>query len=413
MTVSTTLHRRRLLAGLGLSGLALTGIIPHGAAQHSPFATPTVAEATGSALDGPLGTLLAMVPLSLVESQTQGSFWTYSDIARQFESLGMTHSIDGPDTENEPFVDATYALAAMGNLFTFAMDEELAAAIGFRVLGLDQMLYIGNPPNQVQLFRAPFDAEQLVAAWQESGYEERVSDTGVSIWTIGPDREISPDHPIQRKALSEMNNLALVGDVIVASPALEHVEQVLTHIASDGASLLDEPLTGPAIATLPETIVSAMAIPASALGISPFEIEAVDAQTDEIEAIRAEFGQMPPIQGLIAAVNEGAIIADSDWSPDGTPVATPRSDIGAAFWRMNAATPEDAEQIRAIVEARWNRLRSLATGLPYTDYMGITATRVVDSVAEIDFQMLTNPTFWLRLIYQRDVLPLAPDNTST
>lgn len=409
----TIFDRRQFLGGIGLAGLASIGMAPSIAAQRSPFATPTVDEPSGSVLEGPLGTLLAMVPLSAVEAQTQGSFWAFSDFARQFQALGMTHGIDGPDTENEPFVHATYALAAGGSIMSFAMVEDLWDLLGFRPFGLDQILYVGNPPNQLQLLRAPFDGEALVATWQTSGYEERVASTGESIWTIGPDREFSVENPIQQMLISEMNNLALVGDVIIACPTLVGVEQVLIHLAEGGASLLDEPNTGPLVATMPETTVSAMAVPASALAISPMAIDAIEAQADEIEAIRDEFGLMPPIQGLITGVNEGAIIVDSDWSPDGTPVATPRPDAGSSFWRVNAGTPEDAEQVLAIAEARWNSLQTLGTGAPYADYMEITGATVEGSLVEFDFRLLRSPQTWYQMIFQQDLLPLAPDDPAT
>lgn len=401
-----------MLGGIGLAGLAATGLLPVATAQHSPFATPAALEATGAALDGPLGSLLASIPAVRVESQSQGSFWTYSDIARQFQALGMTHSIDGPDTENEPFLHATYALAAAGNLLNFALDEELAELIGFRPLGLDQMIYVGNPPYQLQLLRAPFDTDALAAAWQASGYEERTATTGETIWTIGPERELGFDNPIQRRMLSDLNNLVVIGDMIVASPELAAVDQVLVHLAEGGPSLLEEPITGPLASELPETTVSATALPASALSVSPFDIEAIDAQADEIEAIRVEFGLMPPIEGMIAGVNEGAIIVDSDWSPDGTPVATPRPDAGTAFWYVNAGTPQDAEQVRAITEARWNRLRTLSSGAPYADYMEMTRAEIDANLVEFDFRMLTNPSNWHQFIFGQDMLPLAPDDPS-
>src|SRR5690242_9814264 len=106
MTVPRTFHRRQFLGGFGLASLALTGTIPTITAQRSPFATPAAPEATGSAVDGPLGSLLAMAPLSLIPPGVEGTIWGYSDIARQFDSLGMTHSLAGPDFDNEPAVHA-------------------------------------------------------------------------------------------------------------------------------------------------------------------------------------------------------------------------------------------------------------------------------------------------------------------
>ena len=408
---SRSFHRRRLLGAFGLAGLATTGLLPAASAQRSPFATPTAPEAaTSTAADGPLGQLLAMIPLTRVEEQSSNPLWTYVDIARQYTALGMAHSIDGPDMENEPYLHATYAFMAASNLLLYAADEELPSLIGFHPLGLDQILYAGSPPNQIQLFRAPFDADALVATWQSAGYEERTAPTGESIWTIGPDQEFSPTHPIQRLLLATMNNLALVGDVLIAASDLATVKEVLGHLAEGGPSLLDEPITGPLVSTMPETTVSAVALTASALGISTFETEAIDAQADEIAAIRDEFGVMPAIQGMIAGVNEGAIIVDSDWSPNGTPVTTPRPDAGTAYWNLNAGTPEDAEQVLAIAEARWNRLDSITRSGPYADIMEITGTAIEGSLVEIDFRLLISPMVWYQPILHLDLLPIFPDD---
>ncbi|HYJ13716.1 MAG TPA: hypothetical protein VEW66_08995, partial [Thermomicrobiales bacterium] len=348
--LNARLSRRQLASTFGLAGLlAITG--PGlAAAQRSPFGPATPASTT-TASEGPLGRMLSMVPQTTLDELVNGIPWTYVDLAGQFAALSMHHDLAGPD-QDEPIGNAALSLVGSSPILAWGLDEELIAAIGFHPLGLNQILYVGDPGSQVQLFAAPFDSKTLHAVWAESGYERVETFADFDVWTSGPEGEVDFEHPVQSRLISSMNNLALVDDVVIATPTLASLQGVLDFMQNGGDSLLVEPTTASLVASLPGTIASAIAFQPAALALQPLNVEAESLQVAEREAIRAELGPMPIVLSGISAVDAGAYLIESDWSQSGTREETVRPDAGTAYLRLATASSAEAAQALSVVEQR-------------------------------------------------------------
>lgn len=409
--LSSRLHRRQFTAGSVAALAAATVLRAAGNARQSgqsPFASPAAEEQSSGDHLLPLTDLLAMIPLDVISfPESSGFQWEFADLARQFASLGLHHTSAGPDFENEPFVHALYSLALTSSVFQAVLKEEFLEAIGFQPLGMNQTLTAGLAPNQVTLFRGDFDPDVLIAAWTASGYQQVTSLNGSTVWTIGTEGEFEVTNPVQQSVLSAMNNLAIVDDVLVCSPQLALMNEVLTLVVDGGKSALDDPDTGPIIPTLPEDMVSAAAVRADAFQDAEMPLQSEVEST--LASIRSGVGDMPPITGLITAVGEGATALDSDWSPDGTPVAATRPDSGKAYFRLGTDSPEDAALAVKVVERRWAELRTLRTQEFYDEILRPTNMYVEGSVAAFDFVQVRSPNVWLQIVVSRDLLPLLPD----
>jgi hypothetical protein len=405
--LDTRLDRRQLASTLGLAGLLTISSSDPAPAQRSPFTPATPASST-TASEGPLGRLLSMVPLTTLDDSANGIPWTYADLAGQFAALSMHHDLDGPDFD-EPVGNATLALVGSSPLMAYGLIEELNAAIGFNPLGLSQILYVGDGGNQVQFFAAPFDAAVLHAAWLASGYERIETIADWDVWTIGPEGEVSFEHPVQGYLVTSMNNLVLVDDVVIATPTLARLQTVLEFIHNGGESLLAEAATGSLVDTLPDTIVSTIAVQPAALALQPFEADDDSMQVAERNAIQVEFGPMPPILGAIAAVGAGAYLIDSDWSISGTREETIRPDAGTAYLRLATSSPEDAAQALTIIEQRWARLHSVHSHLAYAEIMEIEYGTTRGNIVELTLRQMRHPQAWQSMLLSRDLLPLVPD----
>jgi hypothetical protein len=403
-----SLNRRQLLVLAGLTTLTARGVQGVSVAQRSPFATPET-KAAGSALDGSLGRLLSMLPLTTIDSLPNGLAWTYVDLATQFSALSIQYSLEGTDAE-QPIGNATLALAGSSPLLSYALDEELIAAIGFHPLGLDQILYAGGPGEQVQVFAAPFNPDVLASAWTASGYEPVETVNGVTIWTIGPDGEFDFQHPVQGRLVDTMNNLAIVDSAIIATPTLTALEAVLGYQEAGGESLLDDPATGSLVGTLPGTIAAALALHPNALTIDQTRVATEDLQQEELDSIRAEYGPMPSVLGAISAVEAGAFPIESDWSETGTREETVRPDAGTAFISLNTESPADADQALAVVEQRWTRLHSLLSHLTYDEILNLVSGSTSGSVVELEFRQMRSPQNWAQMPLSLDLLPFVPDH---
>jgi hypothetical protein len=356
--------------------------------------------------------MLGLVPAGYVQDvEDIGAAWYYADISRQFESLGLHHDIDGPDFENEPFVGATYTLAVASGAFNYVLVEELTEAIGFQPLGVDQAMYVGAPGSQLSMFRADFDAEKLTSAWSAAGYAPYDTASGIPAWTIGPEAEIEFDHPIQNKVTSELNNVAILDDVLVYAPRMDLLEQVLSFVGSDGASVASDPVFEPLIQSLPESTISAIAFASltADLGLVNLSAEEREPIEEQFEQALDEFGSMPTSTGIIAAVGEGAVPLDWEWPlENGTPVPNARENAGTAYIRIGTESPEDAARAVEVAAGRWNSLLSLRSRMPYADLAEVAAAEASGNIAKFDLVQAEHPGLWRELFLSRDVLPFIP-----
>lgn len=402
ITVSGPLSRRAFTAGAGalMGSLAVAGATQAQSnprpSQPNPFpqAGPTPESSVGSER---LLELLSFVPRDMLDRlAASGVHWYYADLAQQFDALGVPRDDDGPDPDHENWLNAQLALMAASNVFQFAMDRELTAAIGFDPLAVDQSLLAGDPPDQLTLFRGAFDRPGLVAAWEGSGYRLMESRAGTSFHSIGTDGEFELTHPIQSRMFAAFNNMTLIGDTLVCAPTLELLEAALAARAGDTSSVVEDAVFGPLVAALPGTAVSAMALTPEAVGIAAPPDPSQGAVADDlISQSDAAVGQMPIYQGLVTAVAAGAVANEAG---DGA---------GTAMIRIMAGSAAEAKAVTDVVAYRWSEGRSLYTNQPYTDLMRITGLSTNGAVAMIDFEQLRSPRVWSDLFFRRDTLPFA------
>jgi hypothetical protein len=401
-------NRRDLMLGgaaIALGGAAFTRQRALARQGHSPLKPE--AAATGLA---PLTSLLGMIPASYMDLvESNGFDWQYDDIARQFASLGLRHGSDGPDFDNEPVANATVALSHASNVFGYARVEELTTAIGFQPYGMDQCLAVGEPGRRLVLFRGEFVPDSLINAWGAAGYEPHETASGIPAWTIGTGGVLNPDHPIQSKLVSEFDNVAIIGDVLIYSSFMEVLELALSFTGSGEASIAEHPVYEPLIAALPETTVSAVGVTLPQLDITEgyYNEEQVEAIESTVAEAIDQTGSFPSVTGLVTAVEEGATIVDFDWEPEGSQTAEARDDAGTAFIRIGTPSEVDAARAVEVAVERWETFDTLVTKVPYEDLATIEARSTYGKVAALDLRQVQHPRLWLELFIYRDVLPFA------
>lgn len=405
-----SLSRRQAIAGGASLALAGTSLLAPGATArqgHSPArATPEGSDTPTPAGDSPLTTLLRMAPNALVMAGNGGPYWTYCDFARQFASLGMDRDGAGPELDNVPLATATIALMPGSNAYSYSMVEEFTSAIGFQPLLMGQNLVLGDPPEQVTMFKGDLEPEALIAAWEASGYEPVTTSSGIEAWSSGPEGEFEIDHPVQQFVFAAMNNVAIHDDVLIYTNTLALLNAVLDHLAAGGTSSLADEVWGPVIATVPETVVSAMGLAPVLDWLDPgLDMEQMEAIQADLDAVREVAGPMPAATAMIVAVDEGAVPIDFEW--DGLPAP---ADAGTMFVRLGTSTIEDAEQMARVVVARSEALRSAITGAPYSEYIEAERQAAEGSTAVIDFTQLKSPRVWSSMVMSRDVLLFVPDS---
>ena len=216
-------RRAVIAAGMAVAGLGTVSPVL-GQSDANPLKSspePT----TGAGPEG-LVSLLAFVPDHMLSGESE-IHWYYADLAQQFASLNLHHDANGLAWDDEPWVPATLTLSAASAVFRFARVEDILEIIGFQPLGVNQTLLVGEPPNQLTLFRGDFSRPVLEAAWEANGYEEKTSESGVAVWTIGEEGEFDISHPVQAFVFAAFNNVALVDDVLVYASTMAMLEDAL------------------------------------------------------------------------------------------------------------------------------------------------------------------------------------------
>ena len=407
--------RRTILKACAAASLAGAMLVERAGAQATPDPADghMLGDATPQPLGGPapLRSMLSVIPATTITQGNGGAVaWYYADIAQQFANLNLHHDADGPDWFGEPWFPGMIALAT-STVFQYTSMDDLIDAIGFQPLGTDQTMMVGEPPDQITLFRGGLDQSRLEAAWSNSGYVQKALASGATAWTIGEEGEFDIKHPVQNIVFSAFNNLALIGDVLVCAPKMAMLEDVLAVAESGAGSAMDDSTLDAVLSTLPTTTVSAMAVgpmSAAAMISIPMDEAARDAFRSTLEEADAETGPMPANRGLIFGVTAGAVHVDDDL--EGAPYTAPdfSAGEGLALVRLIVDAPEDAQQAIDVVTYRWGVMNSSFTDLPYAEMMELMAAEAVGNVAAFAFAQLRSPAMWRDLVVRRDLAPFAP-----
>lgn len=393
------LHRRRLLQVAIAAPLLAHRQLPrdHALAQ----ATPAPEASPGPTV---LVDMLRLIPASVLVEKSGSWFWDYMDLAQQLASLEVQEStIENPWPPGH--FSAVYPLwtsAAAYKTAALISDEqslhkEFVATIGFAPLAIGQCLTVGTAPDSVSIYRGGIDPGRIEDAWAAHGYAPLTSAGGLPYWSLG---DLDHDDPIQRYSFGQLNNLAVVDDMVIAARSPDLVERVLDSRGSGEPLILDIQEFHDAIAGMPAQTVSAIGAGPSFAPVSPHE----DVMATQA-AIAEESGPMPPYLMIVAGVTAGLA---GHTMVDGTPTPfEPAPGAGLAVVRLATVSESDAIRAARVAEHRWQAGTSIIMNRPFTDWMEVRSAQADGTVAEIVFDHVRNPRAWFRIFITRDNFPFA------
>ncbi|HYJ13458.1 MAG TPA: hypothetical protein VEW66_07700 [Thermomicrobiales bacterium] len=155
---------------------------------------------------------------------------------------------------------------------------------------------------------------------------------------------------------------------------------------------------------LPSGVVSAIALRSDAIDYPLESPEVVEAVEQRLAPLSEEFGPMPALQGMISAVNAGAMPLRGKTGSD-----TVSSDAGAACFRIQYENYAAATQAATVFARRWEKLESPLIGDTYESLMSLEAITVDGSVVSADLTQRELPEVWNEPFRGRDLLPLLAD----
>lgn len=370
----------------------------------SPVASPQTVNGAPSKITD----LLAAVPADM-PGQEEGPNvgWTYADVEQQLANMGFTPEEAVADPLQVIGSEDFASIAWASGIFHYSTDEEFVAAIGFNPFMARQALGAFTFHDSIIVLRGDWDVDTLTAAWEAAGYAPYTTASGVTAWTIGPNGEIDPTHPIQSKGFQSLNNVAILDSgILVYAGSMETLELAIAAHAGEAQSARDDENIAPMLATVPEDTVSLVAFdqPGSAMfdlerqiEINP-NIRPEDAE-EMIEGIRAPLvesreavGPMPDYHGVLFGIT-------SESGENG----------GEVILRLGAASEEDAAQIATVIEWRWDNFLSARSLRPLNTVMTVTDATHEGTTAMLTFDPSGNPQIWRDLLHGNDLMPFAVD----
>jgi hypothetical protein len=390
--------RARLIAP---AAALLTGLVPGERA----------AVAQSDAAESPLRSLLSLVPAGAVGAETL-QIAEFADIAAQATLFGTARP---SGLDDDP--DLVSAWLNLNGFLSVADPFRLAGAVisrdvfGLDFTDLDQTLVVGQPPETLTYLRGRFDPAELTRAWTEQGYS--VSEQGgVTIASLAPDGEFTPDHAVQRIALNRMNNAALLADgTLVYAARLDLLLRAIVAADGGGPALAERVDIAELLGVATEPLASAIIVHGAVLQAAPM-LEALiggdPSVAGAIERMVETEPAMPPIALAMLGLTPGGPLLGR-LTGDETPEPLPRElqALNLAYALM--ATPGTAAEAAAIALERLDTGMSVRTTQPYATYFTEWEAEALaeDNVLRLQLTPAGHPRIIWDMLLSRDMLFLA------
>ncbi len=346
--------------------------------------------------------LLAAVPADMPGQEEGPNIgWTYADVEQQLANMGFTPEEAVADPLQVIGSEDFASIAWASGIFHYSTDEEFVAAIGFNPFMARQVLGAFTFHDSIIVLRGDWNVDTLTAAWESAGYTPYTTASGVPAWTIGPNGEIDPTHPIQSKGFQSLNNVAILdGGILAYAGYSTTIEMVIQTQSGEMASAIDDSWLQPLFSAVSDETISGIGFtqPGSTLydlgeiaanpNLTPDDRASIE---DQLRASREAVGPMPEYRGAIFTV-------------EGDPTGE-----GAIIVQMRAFSGEDAEQVARVVEWRWENLTSQRYQRTFDSIMPLVGATVDGDIVTLRFDPQSAPGMWLELLQGGDLLVFAVD----
>ena len=368
--------------------------------------------------------MLAMAPDS---PASQFQLATYVNVAAQLAALGVEPLTGMEDARVREWIRGVSLLPMTAPGAEHALNEGWRATFGFDYVQIDQMLVVGEPPDQITLLRGRFDVAEIRAAWRANGYQA-VDVNGVTVASLAEEREFDLKTDVGRLSLGALNNMVLLDDgTLVLAPTLAGLTSVLDVVAGKRPPLGERSGVARLIDAVDANLVAATIVTGNALrgpGIPEAVFDAgagglTDAARNELATRVANEGAsdgsaMPPVAFALLGATAGGPLPSAPPSSD-EPTATPAASDDVPMMRgvvaLLLANAEAVATAIPVVERRLTEGVSMFSRVPYAELfpgstVGVTADEAVLLVELGGAEIGPARRLW-DAYYRRDLLFVA------
>ncbi len=238
------MHKLRLIAGLSI----LTLLISFTACSGT----------TSQTQDTQFSHMLKLVPYSFLSERDV--WYSNQKLAKQIYGYEQINNIDAwmqlrlSDDELKEYMEAMY------NLTGYQLEnrwEQLVSLTGIDYWTVDSMVYDDVvPPKKFAILEGAFNHNLIINKLIEQGYQ-KVAYGKYSYYSIRDDFELDLRHPVGMAFLADLNQVAVLDDIIVAAPYKAIITGVLDTLSGKQKAVIEEP-AGQALASSLGEVLSAV-----------------------------------------------------------------------------------------------------------------------------------------------------------
>ena len=374
------INRRSFTSSAAMASLLLQAESLAAMQPSTPVASPA---STGFPLASErLTAMLAMAPADPLESFFN---FTWTDLERQLEAF--------PTLEPEEVAMWLPAGTMVDAPFRY---HGLEHYIGYSFIQIRQQLHLGRSPLPVRLLRLDANAEDLIAAWGKTGFEQMDRGFG-PFWSLGVDGEIDEDNDLQYRMNGEFNNIAILEDDLIAiAPTADGLRDAVEAHQNQSFDLAAK--IEPIHTYILDDAISLWCIEGAFLVIDDIVYPDVRI-SDALDKSDAAVGPMPVIKMVATSLTAGA---SSDFD-----IHQPQA-RASVFLKSTEAN--QADQIASVVEWRSANLTGLIPNSgSYADaYSALEIGIVNDDLVRVTSTGYVDQNFqFANMINRREALPFT------
>lgn len=339
--------------------------------------------------------LLQFVP-GCVFDENLNVMW--NDIERHLASV-LDHAGAAAEEQSEDQL-AFRSLYAAGSVF-LSWAHELEPITGYAFAEVRQTVEFGNPPEAGLLVQLDTPADSLIPFWESQDYEPLENEFG-KFWSLDEEPRISFDHPIQRRMMARLNNVAILQeDLVVYATSSEILRQIMSTASGDSPNRVAE--LEDIVAGFPEDATSAWFMDGgilefgAVLGSQLVTGEPLARVQDMLAESDDAVGTMPIIRTLCVGATAGGHLNEELHNSN-----------AREFLVLETSRFNMAEQAARVARWRIDNLYSLNTGQPYSELLVDPEFDVLDGEhLRISVPLPIPRAMLVRLIQDRDILPFT------
>lgn len=362
----------------------------------------------GDAFDAFVDRLLPLLSMVLPITPDPGNLaplFYYTDLAGQLASVGIDQPRPGsaPNALPVGFAEAMLGLPLAAHAFQREVGDNWFETFGFEPYAVHRVLTLNAASGVISVFAGGLDTDRIAESLSDVGYEEHERASRAFVWSFAGESDTTL--PVFRLGLGTMDHAAIFDDAVVFAQDRTAIEAVTRVSTGDEPSMAEASVWPALLPTFSDDLVGFIPILPASMHVPLSDVGATPVATPTFGGLRH----------LAFGIRAGAMSEPLSLVGEGTPEATPVSGFEPQPSRIEVRLRYESEEQAArhveLIPELWALGTSAFSGQPLTSLMTVESaavSKMVPTVASIDFTTASATNAWIQLVQARDLAPFFP-----